>query len=454
MPDAVIYLPGIMGSELVDASGRVVWGMSPRLLARQLFFRDVMERLKPRPSDGITASRPVQLPIPVPLLSGIEPYTALENRLRGVTLRPEAVRAFAYDWRRSIADAAAALAPVARAHLAEWRRRFDDLPEDERRGRPRPRLVLVGHSMGGLVASWFATKLRDKGGDDVRLVVTLGTPFSGSVNAVRVLASGRYLPLGVLATALRDATRTMPGVYELVAGYPCVDEGDDADGLARPFRRLTPADLGRIGSDADLAAVAQTTMATLAAALADHAGGRIRCLVGTTQPTLQSVRFADDGDVDFAEVVADGETRRRENHAGDGTVFRYAALTEGVTPAYLPQAHGALAKSNEGIQFAADVVTERSLRPFQAASELGLRVPELAVAGVPFTVEAVDAEPGAICQVVDGETNALVGIQLLAPRDGTLATDVVPPAPGVLRISVAYSGFSPVERLVLVADPG
>ncbi len=372
--DAILYLPGIMGSELVDARGEVVWGMKPGLLARQVFFRDVMTRLVPHPDDGIRASRPVQLPVAVPLLGGVEPYTRLEHRLQQVTLHKDAVLPFAFDWRRSVADAAAALAPVARTHLERWRRRFAALPADETRGRPQPQLTLVGHSMGGLVASWFATALRDQGGDDVRLVVTLGTPFAGSVSAVRVLAEGTQLPFGLFAKALRDATRTMPGVYELLATYRCVDEGDADDGLALPFRRLTPADLAGLGADPGLTEAAQRTMADLREAMAREAGDRVHSLVGTYQPTLQSVRFRSGGDPEFAEVVADTETRRREDHRGDGTVFRYAALPQGVTPSLLPQSHGALQKASEGVDFAAAVSTGRDLGAFQAASEVGIRV--------------------------------------------------------------------------------
>lgn len=449
--DAVLYLPGIMGSELVDARDTVVWGMSPGLLARQLIFRDVMSRLVPRPDDGIRARRPVQLPVPVPLLCGIEPYRRLEHRLQQVTLRPEAVRPFAFDWRRSIAEAAVALAPVARAHLAQWRRRFAALPQDERRGRPEPRLTLVGHSMGGLVASWFATALRDQGGDDVRLVITLGTPFAGSVSAVRVLADGDYLPFGLFGSALRDATRTMPGVYELLATYRCVDEGDDEDGLARPFRRLTPADLAGLGADPALTEAAQQTVADLRTAMTDEAGGRVHSLVGTYQPTLQSVRFAAGGKAEFAEVIADSQTRRREDHRGDGTVFRYAALPDGVTPSLLPQSHGALQKASEGIDFAAAVATGRDLGAFQAVSELGVRVPDLVPASEPVRVEVLDAEQ-AVCQVHDVESNRLVTVATLVRDGDRLAVDIPLRDPGTYRVGVAAGGYSPVERLVIVAS--
>ncbi len=449
--DAVLYLPGIMGSELVDARGKVVWGMKPGLFARQLFFKDVMARLVPRGGDGLRASRPVQLPVPVPLLCGIEPYTRLEQRLRQVTLRPEAVRPFAYDWRRSIVEAATALAPVARAHLTDWRSRFAALPDEERRGRPEPRLTLVGHSMGGLVASWFATVLRDHGGDDVRLVITLGTPFRGSVNALHVLAAGSWLPLGLYAESLRDATRMMPGVYELLPTYACVDEGDDADGLAHPFRQLTPSDLADVGADAEMTETALATLATLQAAMLGRDDGWVQSVVGTRQPTLQSASLRPGRPPAFTEDVAGTDTRRREDHGGDGTVFRYAAHPDGVVPSLLPQSHGALAKSPEGVDFAAAVATGRDLGAFQAASELGMRVPDMVPAGDPLHVEVVDADVG-MCQVHDAETEQLVAIQALV-RDGEhLVTDVGPLEAGTYRVSVSAGGFSPVERLVIVAS--
>ena len=453
--DAVIYLPGIMGSELVNAQGEVVWGMKANLLARQLIFRDVMKRLTPLPRDGITASRPLQLPLSVPGLGGWQPYGELEYRLRNTTLLPSAVRPFAYDWRHSIVDAAKALAPVARAHLADWKRQFAELPAEKRAGRPEPKLTLVGHSMGGLVASWFATAMRDEGGDDVRLVITLGTPFGGSIKALRVLASGDYLPLHLFADVLREATRTMPGLYELLPTYACVDMGDADDALPKPFRTLAPGDLTGVGADPYLTVQAQETMKVLAASIDAEAGGRIRCLVGTVQPTLQSVRFLPDGLCKFTEAVVFGDVRRREDHRGDGTVFRYSAVPFGVQPSsYLPQSHGAIQKTSEGTQFAAAVATDRALGPYQAAAGIGLRVPELAVAGTSFRVEVVDAEEPVMCQLWNAETNRLVRTAVMVPgADGHQVLDVNPPGPGTYRVKVAGSGFSPVEQLVLVAEP-
>jgi len=148
-----------MGSELIDDEQRVVWGMNLGLIARQVILRDTLSRIALKgdgSDDGIRASRLVGVPVMLPLLTSIEPYSKLEARLRGVALRPEAVTTFAYDWRRSIVDAAQQLARVADRHLAAWLKMWDGLPVNERHHLPKPKVTVVAHSMGGLVARWFS----------------------------------------------------------------------------------------------------------------------------------------------------------------------------------------------------------------------------------------------------------------------------------------------------------
>jgi predicted alpha/beta-hydrolase family hydrolase len=432
--DAVIYLPGIMGSELVDGQGNVVWGLKPSLIFRQAIFGNVLDQLALRAGNEIVASRPLQFPAKLPLLSDIEPYRNLEERLKRVVVHPDAVRPFAYDWRKSIAEAAERLALVARAHLEEWRRRFRALPVEARRRLPEPRLTLVGHSMGGLVASYFAAF--GEGGEAVSRIVTLGTPFGGSLNALNALANGREFPFGAFAGALRATTRTMPGLYELVARWGCVaDEG---------LRELTPADHDRIGASRELAEAAAATMGRLANALAGKAGRcpPVRCLVGTTQPTFQSVAFRN-GVPDFLELL-DGTDNR-----GDGTVYRYAAVPEGATPSsYLPQSHGAVAKSDEGIEFVAAVLSERKLGTFQAPSGVGLRVPEVVGVNAPFTVDVVDGEPGLPCRLENADEDRLVMVRDAELQDGALRVTFSAPEPGLYRVAVAGAGYGAVQRLV------
>jgi hypothetical protein len=444
-PDAILLLPGIMGSQLVDATGRVVWGMRLGLLARQVLMRDALAHLALPPGggdDGIRAGGLVELPVTLPWLTAIEPYTALRRRLARVALRPEAVRVHPYDWRHSIERSAATLVPVARAHLDAWRRTWATIPLEERRQLPEPQLTLVCHSMGGLVARWFAEVLG--GGDVIRQIVTLGTPFAGSLNALRVLSDGDYLPFGLFAAALRDAARTMPGVYELIATYRCVGGAPD-----EPLRAIAVSDVAGIGADATLAQAAFAVHRRLAAAVAAAGEGRttIHPLVGVQQPTAQSARFV-------RGAVALEEQLDGTDHRGDGTVYRYAAAPRGRQPMPLPQAHGALAKAEEAITFVETRVTEQELGEVQAPPGFGMRVPPAVRAGVAFDVAVLDGAPGTTCRVTDAETNVQVAVAAVQRRADGLAATVTVPAPGVYRVSVAGGGYSPVEDLVLAFADG
>ncbi|KTD14530.1 putative lipase [Legionella gratiana] len=50
------------------------------------------------------------------------------------------------------------------------------------------RVILIAHSRGGLVASYFAEFLAKTAGIEVELVITIGTPFNGSYLAVKPLS--------------------------------------------------------------------------------------------------------------------------------------------------------------------------------------------------------------------------------------------------------------------------
>lgn len=446
--DAVIYLPGIMGSELVNADGKVVWGASAGPLFRQLFFRDALDRLIPTPGDGIRATRPIQAPAMIPFLSAMEPYTNLEHRLGQAALAPEAVVAYPYDWRHSVADAAAGLVPFARAHLQQWRKQFGTIDPGKRKGLAEPKLTLVAHSMGGLVATWFATHFQDEGASEVRRIVTLGTPFRGSLDAVRVISTGKKLPFGLYADSLRKAARTMPGLYDLIARYRSVDES----GVAQP-RALTPSDIANIGGSAELATEAFDRMNGLMTKVDELPQETLHCLVGSAQPTLQSVKI-DAGVPEFAEETTDSDGYRAD-FGGDGTVFRYSAAPAGIEALALPQSHGALAKTDEGTNFAMDKATERKVGAFLAPGDLGVRAPDLALAGQRFVVGAtVSGESAAVsCRIEEAATDLPVNVLSEAVVGGTADFQVEIPNPGLYRLAVGAGGFGAVERLVMVVEP-
>jgi pimeloyl-ACP methyl ester carboxylesterase len=98
------------------------------------------------------------------------------------------VVAMPYDFRRSIVEAAVRLDGQVRCRLARlW-------PDDG----DRPRVVIVAHSMGRLVARyWLAQQENWK---LCRALITLGTPHRGAPKALDVLADGVKLPGGLRVT--------------------------------------------------------------------------------------------------------------------------------------------------------------------------------------------------------------------------------------------------------------
>ena len=129
--------------------------------------------------DGVQASRLAPDAHLIPGLWKIDGYDKLVSRLQQlprVDFHP-----FPYDWRRDNRVAARRLEVQAGAWLAERRR--DD---------PDARLVLVAHSMGGLIARYYLEVLG--GWQDTRFLLTFGTPFRGSPNAVGFLAHGGVQP--------------------------------------------------------------------------------------------------------------------------------------------------------------------------------------------------------------------------------------------------------------------
>lgn len=107
---------------------------------------------------------------------------------------------------------------------------------------PHRRLVLVGHSMGGLDARMVASRLDPE--RRVRTVATIGTPHGGSPAAEWVLGKRGRWPVPLLRWidrgALRDLTRE--GAYRLDRLMP---DRPDVDYLSMggryPLSQLTPA---------------------------------------------------------------------------------------------------------------------------------------------------------------------------------------------------------------------
>ncbi|MFD8563107.1 hypothetical protein ACFV1N_38025 [Streptosporangium canum] len=494
--DAVVVIPGILGSSLIDDNGRERWGLAdPRWYASALLRRDGLQALyltEQERAGTVVRLRPGRLlrtPAFLPGLGGIEPYTELISRIQQVVVDQAAVREFPYDWRLGVAHNARLLDEACHEHLRSWRASEAHL--QARRLRPDEReaqLVLVAHSMGGLLVR--ALSLIPGAIDEIRAVVTLGTPYRGSPLAAVMLATGRGTPLPLPAARMRALAATLPGLHDLLPSYRCVDDGDEV-------RVLSAADVTALGGDAQLAEDAARLHARLDArhdpaltgdpsgpgstgpSKADYAafGGfdevaarqarldaLTRAVVGVAQPTTQTLSLSDgiltQHRYTFG-VHADGELVRDEHgmlvhidRAGDGTVPRVSAHRDGAPG--LAQQHSALAKTRESIDLACAVITgaDLDLGGRLGDGDLGVAVPEVVLPAQPWSVTVTGADsPAALTlSIADTASNWRI-YPRLGWRDGDLRAEVDVPQPGLYRVIADGAGTSAVTAMVLAADP-
>jgi len=313
MKDVIVLLPGILGSAL-KKGGTTIWDASVGAIGRALFSLGASVQGLALSSDnsageGITASHLLQDVHLVPFFWKIDGYSGLSRYIQaklGVT-PGENFFEFPYDWRLDNRISAKRLATAAAVWLERQRQRHPDA-----------RLVLIGHSMGGLVARYFIEVLG--GWRDTRTLITLGTPHRGSVKALDFLANGLRKRLGpVTLVELSGLIQSLPSVHQLLPVYPCV--GKTADNLLglEAIDRKTIGLLDVARARAGIAfhrEIERAVDANRQEAAYDY---RLIPVVGTYQPTFLSALLKDDG-VEPLETYK-GETLLY----GDGTVPRLSA---------------------------------------------------------------------------------------------------------------------------------
>jgi len=150
---------------------------------------------------------------------------ALRHELSPRADQPTPVFAFPYDWRMDVRVTAGKLSAfvdevIARTRLLKHYARSDNLKVD-----------LVAHSMGGLVACEYLSQFGRRA--DVEKVVTIGTPFLGSIEALVKIATGMSLITGPEPREReREAARVTPALYQLFPSYPGAttdSDGNDVD---------------------------------------------------------------------------------------------------------------------------------------------------------------------------------------------------------------------------------
>jgi pimeloyl-ACP methyl ester carboxylesterase len=447
MRDVIVLLPGITGSVL-QKDGKDVWKISAGSVLRALLsLGDNIQELLLRDDpagvddlgDGVTAPSVMRDVHLIPGLWKIDGYAKIV-RYVGETFDVEAGQnffEFPYDWRRDNRVAAQRLARESKDWLAAWR---------QRSGADDAKLILVGHSMGGLVSRYFLECL--DGWRDTRVLVTFGTPYRGAPKAVGALANGFKKKIGPVSLDLSNLLRSFTSGYQLLPVYPSFDGGDGK------LVRLAEAAIPNMD-------VAKTTAAIdfhdeIRKAVETHQQddeyrqGRyaIRPVVGIQQPTVQSVRRNGDG----VELVP---SYGGEDLGGDGTVPRVSAvpieLEHEENAMFASERHGALQNDDavllqlRGVLSGLDIDFS-AFRDAVPTIGLGLELEDVYDPSEPVPVRVRPSDPpqdALIAEAVDVEKGTPTRVTLKPADDGWHEAQLGPLAEGVYRLTAFGSG--PVE---------
>ena len=306
---------------------------------------------------------------------------------------------FPYDWRLSNRHSARRLADFIAPRLAAWRRTHG----------ADARVVLVAHSMGGLVSRYYLEVLDGGHWRDCRALLTFGTPYRGSLNAVNFIANG-YKKLVDMSAVLRSC----PSVYELLPTYRAIQIGGQWKRIEEcgPLPNMNAAYVQAAAAFHD--EIEQAVETHRKDAAYRDGGYLIRPFVGVGQTTLQSAVFAANALTcstrlpEWAPAAAEG---------GDGTVPRASAvpieLSKAALESYVGERHGSL-QNNE---YVLDDFRER-LKTMQAGGfdefrgiaavmhrpTIDLQVEDLFLPGEPAIIRAsvsdgVDVPEGLVAEV-------------------------------------------------------
>ncbi|MFK0014835.1 esterase/lipase family protein [Streptomyces sp. NPDC091027] len=224
----VYVLPGIGGSVLErpavgKKSAETVWDAGFGDITSLLMRPDRLAIDEPLRPVGLIRSK--RLLPGWTVVPGYERQCAALQALPGVVMdvghpdhrNPDAnVVLFPYDFRLGVGHAAKLLA-------ADVHERLKGYGEAERAGR----VVILAHSMGGLVARYWLGPL--EGWPLCRALVTLGTPHRGAPKALQTLVNGVRVA-GMRLDGVSDLLRQWPSVAELLPRYPMI--GDTRAGTA------------------------------------------------------------------------------------------------------------------------------------------------------------------------------------------------------------------------------
>jgi pimeloyl-ACP methyl ester carboxylesterase len=457
--DLVVVLPGILGSTLRQ-DGRVVWGPSGGFAVRAVksFGRSVNDLKLGKVGDGPAGDgvEPGALMPDLQVLPGVwtpvKGYDMLVRRLNSLGYRertgepgapPGNLLLVPYDWRLSCRYNAERLRDIVPPALDRWRSKGGQYQD--------AKVVFVCHSMGGLIARWYAEKCGGK--EIIDKVVTLGTPYRGAAKALEQLVNGAHPGLGRLRADLTEFIRSMPSMHQLLPEYACVEQGTDL--VKTTVAGLPELDTGMVADamrfHTDLAAAEQQRPESLESLYA---------IVGVRQSTPTTVRLSHGR----AEM---SDNYQGQNLFGDATVPVVAASRPDLKLSsnrlrHVPDKHGNLQRNEAALDEVEAILTAMDIIP-KAARPIALRVdvPEFALAGEALIVTVTPAEETRhaihLCVKSEADETGTIEERDLRPATGARTAVIEDLPPGAYTIEAGNddpgSPFASVTSEVLIWPP-
>jgi len=452
MKDIIIILPGILGSvlqkdgkDLWAVSGQAVWQILTKSEAAIRNLRLAQDDPEEDLGDGIRATALIQDTHLIPGFWKIDGYTRTARLITDnfdvtpgdIYNDPDDKAAnfyqFPYDWRRDNRANARILKKLIDKRLKCWR---------EKSGAPDAKVILMAHSMGGLVSRYYLEVL--EGWQDSRALFTFGTPYRGSLNAVNFLANG-YKKLFL---DLTEVMRSLTSIYQLLPIYKVIN----IDG---EYHRIAEIDnlpnIDKLKAQ-DALAFHREIEAAVEQHLKDEQYRSSFVTVpisGVYQPTLQSATLIG-GKLTASEDLPAVLKNRSDLGDGDGTVPKVSSIplerSRDLDNFFIAEQHGGLQNQAQVLNNLLNILrisqyTLSDVRAKTPQTAISLSLEDLYLASEPIAMRArlVGLPNPAIklkadIQAVSGDRPPLSLDFVQQEKEWTLAMDDLPS--GLYRVTV------------------